>query len=479
MGKRNKYKEIIKQLEMLNRRLQENISILEGKVSLLEKKSSHLEEDNAYLKFQIKELQDKIYKKKRNKDDPPSGEGKPPKKKKKRGAPFGHIGWFRKKPKKIDRVEEVKLDKCPECGSDNLKEYEETEDHIQEDIILPRVETTCYRKHQYYCKGCKQAVEGRGKQELPHSYIGPVAKSLAIYLKFDVKVSDRDIKKVFKNLFHLNVTPSAIPGFRNQLRRYCQSSYEEILKRIRESDLAYVDETGWRSDGVPLWLWNYSNKKVSLSNICEGRGQKDLEQVLGEKFGGILISDFLSAYNKIKAKAKQRCLVHLLRELKRVQECLCDDKTVQRFCNRLKKIIKQAIELAKQRSAKKISLKIFKKKRKRLEDSLEDLNFIDPQHRILQRFVKRLNRHRQEILTFLYHPEVSHHNNYAEQQIRPNVILRKIIFGNRSQKGIENHNVLMSIIQTAKLNKLDPFKVLQSLLFNFDKPKAFTSLIPP
>ena len=448
-------------------------------VQELQMKMKLLEEENAYLKFQVKELQDKIYKKKRNKGDPPSGKDKPAGKKKKRGAPFGHIGWFRKKPKKIDKIEEVTLEQCPECGSDNLKEYEDTEDHIQEDIILPRVEVTCYCKHQYYCRHCQQAVEGRGQTELPHSYIGPVAKSFAVYLKYDVKVSDRDIKKLFKNLFHLSVTPSAIPGFRNQLRRYCQSTYDELLKRIKQSDFAHVDETGWRLDGIPWWLWNYSNKKISVSNICAGRGQKDLESILGKEYDGILISDFLSAYNKIKTKAKQRCLVHLLRDLKRVQECLWDDKAVQRFCNRLKKIIEQAVELGKRRSSKKISLKDFKKTRKQLENSIEDLKFTDPQHRILQRFVKRLNRHKNELLTFLYYPKIDSHNNHAEQQIRPNVILRKIVFGNRSPKGIENHNVLMSIIQTAKLQKLDPFKVLQYLLFNFDKPNAIASLIPP
>ena len=137
MGKRNKYKEIIKQLETMIRRLEENMRLLEEKNSLLEEKSTLLQEDNAYLQFQVKELQDKIYKKKRKKEDPPSGKDKPPKKKKKHGAPFGHIGWFRKKPKKIDKVEEVTLDKCPECGSGSLKEYKDTEDHIQEEGESP------------------------------------------------------------------------------------------------------------------------------------------------------------------------------------------------------------------------------------------------------------------------------------------------------------------------------------------------------
>jgi hypothetical protein len=36
--------------------------------------------------------------------------------------------------------------------------------------------------------------------------------------------------------------------------------------------------------------------------------------VLGESFAGTLVSDFYAAYNGLDC-AKQRCLVHLLREL--------------------------------------------------------------------------------------------------------------------------------------------------------------------
>jgi len=161
---------------------------------------------------------------------------------------------------------------------------------------------------------------------------------------------------------------------------------------MKESRLLNIDETGWKNNGELKWLWKFTNKDVSINQILHGRGQKDLESILGKKYDGIIISGFLSAYNKIEAKAKQRCLVHL---------------------------------------------------------------------------------------TFLDYPGIDYHNNHAERQIRPNVLLRKIVFGNRSDKGILNHNCLMGIIQTAHLKKQDPFKVLQKLLFTYDKPNAAASVIPP
>ena len=80
---------------------------LEQRLLSLEGENKKLKEENAYLKFELEELRSKRYKtgKKSPPADPDSAHPLP----KKRGGLFGHIGWFRKKPKKTDRVEEVKL----------------------------------------------------------------------------------------------------------------------------------------------------------------------------------------------------------------------------------------------------------------------------------------------------------------------------------------------------------------------------------
>lgn len=59
------------------------------------------------------------------------------------------------------------------------------------------------------------------------------------------------------------------------------------------------------------------------------------------------------------------------------------------------------------------------------------------------------------------------------------VIFRKITFGNRSDKGVENHNVLTSILQTAKLNNLDPLATLQKILLTANKNLLPQALAPP
>lgn len=445
------------------------------KLKTLEAENEKLKEENAYLKFKLEDLQSKRYKSKKIKppDDTPPAPAVP----KKRGGLFGHIGWFRKKPKKIDRIEEVRLDKCPECGSGDLTECENTHEHIQEDIVLPKIEVTSYRKHRYYCKKCKRVISPKGTDEIPGSRIGPRAKAFAIFLRYAVKVSERDVTALFEKAFNLKIVASSITGFRDQLKKEALPTYHALLAALRQGPFIHGDETGWSVDKIAHWLWKLSNKNICVSHIDKSRGQKVVEEMLGKSYGGVLISDFLSAYNKITAKAKQRCLVHIFRDLDKVIEYWHNDKEVIRYCNRLTKIFKDAISLQKEYIIKEWDERYYSI-RARLKDALKDFDFPNPNKRILKRFAKRLKRHKGELLTFLYEKGIDYHNNHAEQQIRPDVIFRKITFGNRSAKGAENHSVLMTILQTAKLNKLDPIATLEKILLR-NKENPFSKILSP
>jgi hypothetical protein len=64
---------------------------------------------------------------------------------------------------------------------------------------------------------------------------------------------------------------------------------------------------------------------------------------------------------------------------------------------------------------------------------------------------KRLKKHRDDLLTFLEIESVDCDNNRAERAIRPHVIIRKLNGENKSETGAENHETMMSVIETHKL----------------------------
>lgn len=442
----------------------------------LRKENTKLKEELAYVRFELEELRSKRYKigKKPPSDDSAGNKPLP----KKKGGLFGHIGWFRKKPKKIDKIEEVKLSSCPECGAKDITECGKIDEHIQEDIILPRVETTLYRHYHYYCKRCRKVVSSKGRNELKNSYIGPKAKAFAAFLRYGIKVSERDVKILFEKAFNLKIVASSIAGFRYQLKRAGSPLYHRLMESLKQGPFIHADETGWKVDGNNRWLWKFSNKKISVSHIDQSRGQKVVEKIIGATYAGTLISDFLSAYNKIAAKNKQRCLVHILRDLDKVKEYWHDDAEVLRYIKRLKEIFEGAIALQGEYKNKHWD-KSYCAKRENLKNSLKDFAFPNPNKKILKRFAKRLERYKDEVLTFLYEKNIDYHNNHAEQQIRPDVIFRKITFGNRSDNGAQYHSVIMSILQTAKLNGFDPIGTFKDILLGVKQYPLLTALSPP
>jgi len=207
----------------------------------LQKRIEQLETRNKILEYELKEMRSKWFSKKKKKstDETEEEEELP----KKRGAPIGHEGWFRKKPAKVDEIVDVTIDKCPQCGGEDLNQCEQTSEHTQEDIIMPKVKVTLYRHRTYWCADCKEVVVGVGKDEMPGSYIGPKAKALSGFLKYVVKVSQRDIRKIFQKLCGLTVVPSTVPGFHNQARRKGISLYEKLKQKIRKSTYVHADET--------------------------------------------------------------------------------------------------------------------------------------------------------------------------------------------------------------------------------------------
>ncbi|NLZ45643.1 MAG: transposase [Clostridiales bacterium] len=79
---------------------------------------------------------------------------------------------------------------------------------------------------------------------------------------------------------------------------------------------------------------------------------------------------------------------------------------------------------------------------------------------------KRLITFKDELFVFLKYPAIPPTNNPAVQGIRNAVLFRKISFGNMTERGKHNVSVIMTIIRTAKLRRLNPLKVLMAIMGN-------------
>ncbi len=424
----------------------------------LEKENRELKKENNLLKEKVKELTAQIdilrktlYGKKKKKAQI---EQEP----KKKGAPFGHKGITRSKPGYID--EEIKTipEICPCCGSRELEITNISPDeHIQEDIVLPKRKVTKYIKPVFKCRKCNKLVRGDlGPGEIPNAYIGPQTKAFANYLRYSIGIPQHKIKKIFQEMFDLPFDQTSVAGFENQLRRVSQPIYDEMKKALLLMNLLYIDETGWKKDGIPHWLWCYSNRILVFYHIDRSRGSKVIAAILGERFKGVIISDFLSAYNSIES-LKQKCLPHVSRMIERYYS---EEEEIKDFCSQLKELTKRIIWLFKQRKKIKDYL-IF---RADVIAQIKNLLSQELNHKKTEKWRKKLQLHQDELYECLFHPQSDFSNNFVERMLRPSVIMRKITYGNRSEQGIRNHSCIMSLLQTARLHNQHPAKIFYQIL---------------
>jgi transposase len=89
---------------------------------------------------------------------------------------------------------------------------------------------------------------------------------------------------------------------------------EEARAFVRKQAVVHQDETGWRQDRRRAWLWVAVTSLVSVFEIAPSRGAVVARRMLGESFGGRLVSDRWSAYSWVHPLRRQVCWAHLLRE---------------------------------------------------------------------------------------------------------------------------------------------------------------------
>jgi len=420
----------------------------------LQERIKELEDANSQLKTELSDaLKDPFTKYKRKETTETT---------KKLGAPVGHPGWFRRKPEQTDKTIDVYLDNCPHCGSEDISPCNHTTEHIQEDIEDGKPVSTCFVHCYYWCPDCRRVVHGWGVNEIPNAFIGPDARAKAAFLRYEIKVSYDDVQRALQYMCGFTVVAGSIVGFDNKLAEKAAPVYEELKQSLRETSFIHIDETGWKRD----WLWIFTNPYIAFFHIDESRGSKVVIDHLGEFYRGIIISDFWSAYrNKVKAFGKQKCLRHILGDIKDLLKDESLASEAKAFLTDVKDLFKDSIFLhnmhpalnnEEYRSACKEIRKRFKKLRSHPE--LE--------HHKTDNIRKRLITFKDELFVFLKYTAVPPTNNPAEQGIRNAVLFRKISFGNMTERGKRNVSIIMTILRTAKLRALDPIKVLMAIMGN-------------
>ena len=239
---------------------------------------------------------------------------------------------------------------------------------------------------------------------------------------------------------------------------------DRLLAAIRQSPVVHGDETGWREAGQHGWLWLLRTGDTCVITHDASRGGAVPRALLGEDFPGVLVTDFYAAYGTVICR-RQRCWVHLLRDLDALQAAHPADVGVRRWVRQVRALYAAARQIvarpgyADRPEAARIAV------RQRCEAMALRLAAPHLDRDVPQRVLaKRLRDFQTELFVFVEDPAVPAHNNDAERAFRPAVIARKISGGTRSAHGSTTRATLMSLLTTCRLRDLSPRAALTRLL---------------
>jgi transposase len=417
------------------KQLEESLRRKQGELEKAQKKIDHLEKENEKLKKELAAKRQPPKWAKPNKTDDQK------KKAKKRGPKNGHVAHVRKVPEQIDREVTIVPTQCPECDG-KLPAPSKWHTHTQIDLPPPpKAVVTQYHVGWCYCKKCDKEVSL--KKKLSGSKYGPHLHAQVCYWKFSLGLTLGKIKALLQEQYQLSLSTGLLSGMLTRSAKQFEGTYEDIGTSLSSEPHLHADETGWRNDGNNAWLWSFSNGNVSYYVLDKSRGRKVVEDVLGKSYSGILITDFYASYNEIEC-AKQKCWTHLLRELRELKKKYPNNREMKAYSKQLKKFYRRGIELQKKF---KNGQDIEKEYRRLLSDA-ERFSFEKRKHHELRRLSKRLIKYRDELYVFIK-TGVDATNNAGEREIRPAVLMRKTSYGNRSDQGAKNQEILMSVMRTS------------------------------
>jgi transposase len=371
------------------------------------------------------------------------------------GGRQGHKGNGRKAvpEDQAHRVVEVDgPDRCPDCGG-NLEDKGSRPRTVLEaqPVVVQRI---IYRLARKRCRHCGKTVGAKAPGVLPKCQWG---NGLLTHLATQHYLYGATLGTLEKQT---GVGVGSIVEALHQLARRLGSVPDRLLKEYRLARVRHADETSWRTDGANGYAWLFTTADLSLFRFRSTRAACVPKEVLGSKrLPGVLVVDRYAGYNAAPCKI-QYCYAHLLRDLQDIEKDFPDQVEVQAFVQSLAPLLAGAMTLRGQ----KLSQKQFAKQAAILAGKIRGVINRQASHPAIQSYQDIFRQKADRLYHWAKDPGVPAENNFAERELRPLVVSRKISFGSQSKKGAATREVLMSVLHTLRKRTTDPAAVLRACL---------------
>ena len=389
-------------------------------------------------------------------------------------------------------VENAEDAKCPECGSDMKKIG--TEFVRQEIKFIPaKFKIVNYVRNVYKCEKC--GTEESEKETativkthvpnalLSHSFVSSSLATEVIYQKYYMGVPLYRQEKVWDDRGLVLPRSMSANWCIKISEYYLENIYKLMLKKLKDScELLHMDETVMQCNHEPnrkassnSYMWvivsgELEKNKGVIFNYSSSRAEAIAKNLL-KGYNGILVTDGYDGYNNIENIIHAECWAHCRRYF--YDSIPLDNKkqlvkTSEGYHG--VELIDELFEIEK----KVAELEPSEKLKERQEKSAPVLKkFYEWVYSTSQKYV--INEKLKKALTyatnqrkcleeFLNEGRIPLTNSKAERAIRPFAVARKNWLFADTIEGAKANAVYYSLIESAKINKLNIYKYINYLL---------------
>lgn len=289
--------------------------------------AAELRRANAALAERVIELEARLKQNSTNSSRPPSADPpdtpaaapRPPTGRRRGGQP-GHPPARREvlPPEAVDRVVRHWPTHCRHCRRALPAGPEaavgEPLRHQVTELPPVRAEVTEHQLGRVRCPGCGGETWASLPPGVPAGAFGPRLQAAVALLSGRYRLSRREVAAVCADLLGARLAVGSVDALCRATAAALAEPVAELTAAVRAESVAHADETSWAQAGQRRWLWVVTTALITVFTIAAGRSRGVIHDLLGEDFGGRLVSDRYSAYSWLPAEQRQICWAHLRRD---------------------------------------------------------------------------------------------------------------------------------------------------------------------
>ena len=424
--------------------------------------AAELRQANAALTERVAELEARLKQNSTNSSRPPSSDPpdtpapppRPPTGRRRGGQP-GHPPVQRQvvPPEAVDRVVQHWPTRCRHCQRALPAGPEaavgEPIRHQVTELPPVRAEVTEHQLGRVRCPGCGGETWASLPPEVPAGAFGPRLQAAVVLLSGRYRLSRREVVAVCGDLLGARLAVGSVDALCQATAAALAEPVAELAAAARAATVAHADETSWSQAGQRRWLWVVTTALITVFAIATSRSRGVIHGLLGEDFGGRLVSDRYAAYNWLPTEQRQICWAHLRRDFTAL---LTYGPSAAALGLALLDLTDQIFDAWSQARADPVAQSGLSETLAPLQAEMHALLTAGQhQHAAKAAGLSRSLLHLWPALwTFVRVPGVEPTNNAAERALRPAVLWRKGSFGTQSDAGNLFVARLLSVAATCR-----------------------------